>query len=65
MLGIARLAVSVETKSWELDAEKLKTFTSGGADRITLQLKFQGEQEHVANATLVFLANSEPKMGQD
>ena len=65
VLGLTRMAISSETKSWELDAEKLKTFTSGGADRITLQPKFQGEQEQVANATLIFLANSEPKMGQD
>ena len=64
MLVGTRLGFAHETEGWELDDEKLKTFTSEGADLVTIQPKYKGEYEARPTATLFFVSNQPPRLNK-
>ena len=62
MLAGPRIGIAHETKTWDIDNEKLKTITSGGADLVPFQAKYMAEVSVRPTATLLLFANDVPKM---
>lgn len=57
-----RLIFGHECESWNVDIAKLKAFTSG-IDALSVQPKYQAEFTARAKASMVFVANSAPRLG--